>query len=68
MVGEFVRIGEQVGELLDVGKLRITIGLTDSEIVAVPEGSVARLTVDARPGEIFAAAVVRAGGALDFSE
>lgn len=65
MVGEFVRIGERVGELLDVSKLRITIGLTDNEIVAIPEGSIARLLIDARPGEIFEGTVRRAGRALD---
>jgi membrane fusion protein (multidrug efflux system) len=65
MVGEYVRTGERVGELLDVDKLRLTIGLTGGEIVAIAHGSIARVTVAARPGEMFEGTVRRVGGALD---
>jgi membrane fusion protein (multidrug efflux system) len=64
-VGEYVRPGERVGELLEVEHLRITIGLADHEIVLVVPGAAARLAVEARPGEVFEGTVLRAGGAVD---
>ena len=64
-VGEYVRPGERVGELLEVDRLRITIGLTDREVVAVSVGALARLSVEARPGQGFRGQVLRVGGATD---
>jgi len=65
MVGEYIRAGERVGELLDVSKLRVEIGLSDREVVAVNVGARARLVVEARPGEIFEGTIRRVGGAPD---
>ena len=64
-VNEYVRLGERVGELLEVDRLRITIGLTDREVVAVAVGAPASLAVEARPGEVFEGRVLRVGGATD---
>jgi len=64
-VGEYVRPGERVGELFEVDRLRVTIGLADHEIVSVVRGAAAQLDVEARPGEVFHGTVLRAGGAVD---
>lgn len=64
-VGEYVRSGERVGELLEVDRLRLTVGLADREIVSVEVGAEARFEVEARPGERFTGRVERRGAALD---
>jgi len=64
-VGEYVRVGEQVAELIEVDRLRITVGLSDREIVAVEVGAEAHFEVEARPGERFVGRVERKGSALD---
>ncbi len=64
-VGEYVRGGERVAELLEVDRLRITVGLSDLEIVAVSVGVEANFDVEARPGEQFSGTVERTGAALD---
>jgi len=64
-VGEYVRPGERVAEILDVNRLRVTIGLTDRQVVAAEKGARARLVIDALPGEIFEGEVVEVGGAID---
>ena len=64
-VGELVRSGEQVGELLDVVKLRMTVGLSDWEVVAVTRDNTVDVTVEARPGNRYHGRIVRVGGAVD---
>ena len=66
-VGEYVQPGERVGELLDVDRLRITIGLTDRQIVTMAPGTRAAIAVDALPGTVFEGEVVRVGRAIDLS-
>ena len=63
--GEYLRPGERVAELLDVGALRIRVALTDRQIISVLPGVEANLEVDARPGEIFAGRVVAVAGSAD---
>jgi len=63
--GEYVRSGELVGELLDVDRLRVTIGLTDHQVVAIRSGASAKLAVDALPGEVFAGEIMQVGAAID---
>ena len=63
--GEYVRVGERVGELLEVDRLRITIALSDREVVSVRTGAVAGVVASARPGERFEGRVERIGGAID---
>jgi RND family efflux transporter MFP subunit len=63
--GEYVRPGERVAELLEVDRLRITIGLSDREVVAIEPGARAQLSVEARPGTAFEGVVLRVGGATD---
>lgn len=64
-VGEYVRAGERVAELLDVEKLEITIGLNDTQIVSVEKGRPVNLRVEALAGEPFVGEVDAVGGALD---
>jgi len=66
-VGEYVRAGERVAELLDVAKLEITIGLNDNQIVSIQEGALVDLRVAALAGESFPGTVDAVGGALDSS-
>lgn len=66
-VGEYVQPGERVAELLDVERLRITIGLTDRQVVALEPGTRVGIEVDARPGEAVEGEVVRVGGAIDLA-
>jgi len=63
--GEYLRPGERIAELLDVGALRARVSLTDRQIVSVLPGTEATLDVDARPGEIFRGEVISVGGAAD---
>ncbi len=63
--GEYLRPGEQIGQLLDVDALRIRISLTDRQIVSVVRGTLTSIKVDARPGEIFGGQVISVGGAAD---
>jgi RND family efflux transporter MFP subunit len=65
--GEYLRPGEQIAELLDVERLRITIGLTDRQIVTMRPGTRVKLTLDALTGEPIEAEVVRVGGAIDLT-
>ncbi|MEE3328038.1 MAG: efflux RND transporter periplasmic adaptor subunit [Myxococcota bacterium] len=64
-VGEYVHVGERVAELLDVEKLEITIGLNDTQIVSVEEGTTVDLRVEALGGEAFPGIIDAVGGALD---
>ena len=64
-VGEYVHAGERVAELLDVEKLEITIGLNDTQVVSVREGTVVQLRAEALAGESFSGTVDAVGGALD---
>ena len=64
-VGEYVREGQQIGELLDCSTARITIGLRDRDAVAVQPGQRADVEVEAYPGETFEGEVLRVAAASD---
>lgn len=64
-VGEYVRDGQQLGELLDLSTARITVGLADREIVAVAAGQSATVRVEAYAGETFEGEILRVGAASD---
>jgi membrane fusion protein (multidrug efflux system) len=64
-VGEYIREGQQLGELLDTTTARITIGLSDRDVVAVRSGQPAAVEVEAYPGETFEGVVLRVGAASD---
>jgi membrane fusion protein (multidrug efflux system) len=63
--GEFVRDGQELGELLDLGAARITLGVSDREIVSVVAGGPVEARVTAYPGETFAGTILRVGAAAD---
>lgn len=63
--GEYVRVGQRLGELLDGSTARIIVGLSDRDVVAVVPGQPADVRVEAYPGEVFAGAVLRVGRASD---
>ncbi len=64
-VGEYVREGQQIGELLDLSTARTTIGLSDREIVAVRAGDPATVRVEVYSGEIFTGSILRVGAASE---
>jgi RND family efflux transporter MFP subunit len=64
-VGEYVSPGQHIGELLDVAQVRVTVGLRDLDVVAVKPGMQAAVAVDARPGEVYPATVLRVARAAD---
>ncbi|MFL2937018.1 MAG: efflux RND transporter periplasmic adaptor subunit [Myxococcota bacterium] len=64
-VGEYVHSGERVAELLDVEKLEITIGLNDTQIISIQEGTPVQLRVEALKGKPISGVVDAVGGALD---
>ena len=66
-VGEYVSPGQRVGELLEVSRVRITIGLRDLDVVAVRPGMQAAVRVDARGRESHAGTVLRVAAAADSS-
>ncbi|MFP8878170.1 MAG: efflux RND transporter periplasmic adaptor subunit [Myxococcota bacterium] len=64
-VGEYVSPGQPIGELLDVSRVRLTVGLRDLDVVAVSPGMQALVRVDALPGETHSATVLRVARAAD---
>jgi membrane fusion protein (multidrug efflux system) len=61
--GEYVRVGQALGELLDLSTARILIGLTGRQVVHVKAGQSVELDVHAHPGERFEGSVLRVGAA-----
>jgi membrane fusion protein (multidrug efflux system) len=64
-VGEYVREGQRVGEILDLSAVRISVGLSDRQIVAVAAGAPVQVDVEVFPGEAFSGSVLRVGSASD---
>jgi membrane fusion protein (multidrug efflux system) len=64
-VGEYVHDGQELAELLDLASVRMTVGVTDTQIVDIRPGSLVQLDVEALPGERFAGTVLRVGSASD---
>jgi RND family efflux transporter MFP subunit len=64
-VGEYVHVGQPLGELLDVTTARLKIGLSDREVVSVRAGQPATVRVEAHAGEVFEGQVLRVGAAAD---
>jgi len=64
-VGEYVRSGQELGEILDLSRARVTVGLSDREIVAVQPGQPAGVLVEAYDDERFDGVVLRVGAASD---
>ena len=64
-IGEFVQVGERLGELLDGSTSRVTIGLSDLQVVVVRPGQRATIHVEAFRGETFEGRVLRVGRASD---
>lgn len=63
--GEFVALGQTLGELLDLSTARIRIGLSDRQIVVVRPGEAVDVAVQAWPAERFAGTILRVGAAAD---
>ncbi len=64
---EYIQAGERVGELLDVSALRVKLGLSDQQIVAIDEDSEVEVVAAARPGARFVGRIVRVGSAIDLT-
>ncbi|MAE93320.1 MAG: hypothetical protein CL910_01530 [Deltaproteobacteria bacterium] len=64
-VGEFLRVGEQVGELLDLAAARIELGVTDREVVDLSPGAAVEVALEAYPEESFEGTVLRVAAAAD---
>ncbi len=63
--GEFVRDGQELGEVVDLSAARATLGLSDRQVVALSPGRAVEARVAARPGETFRGSVLRVGAASD---
>jgi membrane fusion protein (multidrug efflux system) len=64
-IGEFLQLGEQLGELLDGSTSRVMIGLSDLQVVVVRPGHAATIQVAAFRGETFEGQLLRVGKASD---
>jgi membrane fusion protein (multidrug efflux system) len=64
-VGEYVSEGQRLAELLDLETARVSIGLSDREVVAVRGGHRVGVQVEAYPGESFEGTILRVGAAAD---
>jgi membrane fusion protein (multidrug efflux system) len=60
-LGEYVRVGQELGELLDLSTARVTIGLSDRQIVGVRAGQLVELAIEALPNESFEGQILRVG-------
>ena len=63
--GEYVRAGQPLGELLDLERAKVRIGLSDREVVAVRSGQAVRMQLEAYPEETFQGEIARVGAAWD---
>jgi membrane fusion protein (multidrug efflux system) len=63
-LGEYVRVGQELGELLDLATARVTIGLSDRQIVGVRPGQPAEVRIEAYPNESFPGVILRVGVAV----
>ncbi len=64
-VGEYLKAGESLGELLDLSSARIELGVTDREIVDVAPGADVSVSLEAYPNEIFNGRILRVAAAAD---
>ena len=60
-----VSVGQEIGELLDLEAARVTIGLTDRQIVSVALGTPVVVTIEAYPQRVFEGTILRVGAAAD---
>ncbi|MGH0029078.1 MAG: efflux RND transporter periplasmic adaptor subunit [Myxococcota bacterium] len=63
--GEYVREGQELGELLDLSTARTTLGLSDRQVVGVVPGARVPVRVEALPNEVFDGRVLRVGVAAE---
>jgi membrane fusion protein (multidrug efflux system) len=63
--GEYVRVGQVLGELVDLSKTRVTVGVADRELVAIRPGLAVELSVEAWASEVFPGRVLRVGSSAD---
>ncbi|MEM7409261.1 MAG: efflux RND transporter periplasmic adaptor subunit [Myxococcota bacterium] len=63
--GEVLQVGQVLGELLDLSAARVTIGLSDRQIVDVQPGQTVQVTVEALPNATFEGKVLRVAAAAD---
>jgi membrane fusion protein (multidrug efflux system) len=61
--GEYVREGQELGELLDISAARIEIGVSDRQIVALRPSQPVEVEVEAYPNERFDGVILRVGAA-----
>jgi membrane fusion protein (multidrug efflux system) len=64
-VGETLRPGDRVAELLDIESARIVLGVSDREVVGMRAGSPVAVELEAWPGERFPGTVARVASAAD---
>lgn len=64
-VGEFLRVAERVGELLDLEAARIGLGVTDREVVELTQGTLVQVEIEAYPGQRFEGTIVHVAAAAD---
>ncbi|MBW2312764.1 MAG: efflux RND transporter periplasmic adaptor subunit [Deltaproteobacteria bacterium] len=64
-IGEYVRQGQQLAELVDLSTARVMVGVADREVVAIQPGQAVALEVEAWASETFAAEVLRVGASAD---
>ena len=63
--GEFVRAGQEVGELVSPDVLILEVGLSDRDIASVPSGALAKIHLEAMPDRSFTGTARRIGGAAN---
>jgi membrane fusion protein (multidrug efflux system) len=61
--GEYVRMGQELGELLDISSARIEIGVSDRQVVALSPSQPVAVEVEAYPNERFEGVILRVGAA-----
>jgi membrane fusion protein (multidrug efflux system) len=61
--GEYGRVGQELGELLDISTARIEIGVSDRQIVALSPSQPVEVEVEAYPNVRFDGVILRVGAA-----
>lgn len=64
-VGDRVEVGRTIGEVIDLDRVEIEVGVTDKEIVALTGGDPVTFEVGVYPGRLFEGRIRRVGSALD---
>lgn len=64
-VGDRLEVGQRIGEVIDLAQVKIEIGVSGAQVIAVRPGEAVALALDVYPGRAFPGAIRSLGSATD---